>query len=484
VAFGSVALVVGSLVAAPPASADSVDWARCEEPTLRKAGIECTRVVVPLDRDDPAGATVSLAVARHRSTGTDEDRIGILVFNPGGPGGSGLGAIAGVWGALPDAVRERFDLVTWDPRGLGESTPRLAGCRTPMVTRPTTGPVDWAQVARDYRATLASANRRCQERNADIIAHLGTNEVVADLDAIRAALGEEQITYWGLSYGTRIGYVYALRYPERLRALMLDGSIDPAATYLSVSQGGAGPDQAYGTFADAYPDADRMLDEVLAELQVRTVPIGEGARLTRWDVLDTVYGLIGQQGQYATIAKAAQAWHDAVFGEGDAQVEGQRIARVLEDAMRQMGNSNAGGVFSVVNCSDYPQRPTLAQATAAIRYQDRLAPRYGGSLSTMFALGCSGLSFEADPIPVVTGEGSDVPALILGSTRDAATVVQWTTRMSRAFPASRTVTYAGGQHVTWLLAGSECVNRVGTRYLLTTRLPVSDRGCPNAYRPE
>jgi hypothetical protein len=102
----------------------------------------------------------------------------------------------------------------------------------------------------------------------------------------------------------------------------------------------------------------------------------------------------------------------------------------------------------------------------------------------MFALGCSGLSFEPDPIPVITGDGSDVPALILGSTRDAATVVQWTTRMSRAFPASRTVTYAGGQHVTWLLAGSECVNRVGTRYLLTTRLPVSDRGCPNAYRPE
>jgi hypothetical protein len=85
---------------------------------------------------------------------------------------------------------------------------------------------------------------------------------------------------------------------------------------------------------------------------------------------------------------------------------------------------------------------------------------------------------------VITGQGPEVPALILGSTRDAATVVQWTARMSRAFPASRTVTYAGGQHVTWLLAGSECVDRVGTRYLLSLRLPVSDRGCSNAYRPD
>ena len=480
--LGSVAMVLGGLLAAPPAAA-GVTWGECEEPTLQEADIECTRVVVPLDRDEPAGPTVSLAVARHRATGTAAERIGVLVFNPGGPGGSGLGAVAAVWGALPAAVQKQFDLVTWDPRGLGESTPRLTGCRTPMVRRPPTGPVDWAQVARAYQATLGAANRQCQERNADIIDHLGTNEVVADLDAIRAALGEETISYWGLSYGTRIGYVYALRYPDRLRALMLDGSIDPAATYLSVAQGGSGPDQAYGTFADAYPAADALLDEVIAELQDRTVPLGEGARLTRWDVLDTVYGLIGQQAQYATIAAAAQAWHDAVFGVGEARAEGQRIARALQDEMRQLGNSNAGGVFSVVNCSDYPQRPTLAQATAAIRYQDRLAPRYGGSLSTMYALGCAGLTFAPDPIPVITGEGPDVRALILGSTRDAATVVQWTTRMSRAFPASRTVTYAGGQHVTWLLAGSDCVDRVGTRYLLTTWLPASDRGCPNAYRP-
>jgi pimeloyl-ACP methyl ester carboxylesterase len=389
-----------------------------------------------------------------------------------------------VWRALPDEVKERFDLVTWDPRGLGRSTPKLTGCATPMPKRPATGRVDWGQIVRDYAATLGRANSRCEERNADIIDHLGTNEVVADLDAIRAALGEEQISFWGMSYGTRIGYVYALQYPDRLRALMLDGSIDPAGTTLALAQGGAGPDQAYGTFADAYPESDAQLQQVLAVLQDSTVGLPDGSRLTRWDVLDTVFALIGQQVQYPTIATAAQAWFDAVLGTGDAQAEGQSLALRIRELMAQLGNSNAGGVFSVVNCSDYPQRPTLAQVTSAVRYQDRLAPLYGGTLSAMYALGCEGLEFEPDPIPVITGQGPEVPALILGSTRDAATVVQWTARMSRAFPASRTVTYAGGQHVTWLLAGSECVDRIGTRYLLSLRLPVSDRGCSNAYRPD
>jgi pimeloyl-ACP methyl ester carboxylesterase len=463
----------------------ALDWAACDDADLRKAGIECARLTVPMDRSDASAGTMSLAVARHRSTGTAEERIGSLVFNPGGPGGSGLGSIGFVWADMPDAIKKRFDVVTWDPRGVGQSRPALEGCESPLPERPATGPVDWAQVARDYKADLGRANRQCQERNARIIDHLGTVEVVDDVDDLRAALGEEQISFWGMSYGTRIGYVYALRHPDGLRALLLDGSIDPAATTLAVAQGGAAPDQAYGTFADAYPEADRQLDEVLAALQTRTLDLPEGEVLTRWDVLDTVYGaLIAQQVNYPTIASLTQSWFAAVLGSGDTQAQGAAASLEIKRAVEAIGNSNAGGVFSVVNCTDYAGRPTLEQATSAVRYQHRLAPAYGGTLSAMFALGCSGLTLTPDPVPVITGEGPELPALILGATRDGSTIVQWTARMSRAFPESRTVTYAGGQHVTWLFAGSECVDRVANRYLLTLRLPASDRGCPNAYRVE
>ena len=102
----------------------------------------------------------------------------------------------------------------------------------------------------------------------------------------------------------------------------------------------------------------------------------------------------------------------------------------------------------------------------------------------MYATNCAGLTIPADPIPVITGSGSEVPVLVLGASRDGSTIVQWTARMSRAFPQSRTVTYAGGQHVTWLLAGSACVDRVANAYVLGQRLPSTDRGCPNTVTPQ
>ncbi len=156
---------------------------------------------------------------------------------------------------------------------------------------------------------------------------------------------------------------------------------------------------------------------MLATLQSRTADLPEGEVLTRWDVLDTVYGvLVAQQAAYPTIAGAAQAWFDAVLGSGAAQAEGAAASLQFKRAVEALGNSNAGGVFSVVNCTDYPGRPTLSQVIRTVRYQDRIAPAYGGSLSTMYALGCSGLALDPDPVPVITGSGPEQPALILGAT--------------------------------------------------------------------
>jgi pimeloyl-ACP methyl ester carboxylesterase len=472
-----------SPMAASSANGATLEWAPCTTDALRDSGLECARLSVPMDRESPGGRQFSLALVRHPSTGTAADRIGSLVFNPGGPGGSGLDAVAWTWAVLPDEVRQRFDLVTWDPRGVGASTPALVGCDTPWPDRPATGPVDWAQVVADYRRALTAANRECQQRNAAIIGQLGTVENVEDLDRIRAALGEERLSFWGMSYGTRIGYVYALAHPDRIRALVLDGSIDPAATTRSLAQGGAAPDQAYGPFADVYPAADRQLREVLATLDERPLPLPDGTSLTRWDVRDLVYGQVAQQSAYSFIAEAAGRWHTAIFGSGQQQEAAVQWTMAIRKAVAALPNSNAGGMFSVVNCLDYAGRPTLAQAIGAVRYEDRIGPEYGASLAAMYALGCSGLRVDPDPIPVITGSGPRIGVLVLGATRDGSTIVQWTARMSRAFPESRTVTYAGGQHVTWGLAGSQCVNAIADDYVINGRLPATDRACPNAVPP-
>lgn len=485
----SVACVAGVAVVPPTlAAAEQVPratalrWAPCADEALADGGFECASMKVPQDRRRPAGPTFTLALVRHRASGTSEERIGSLIYNPGGPGGSGLDTIAGNWDRLPDVVKQRFDLVSWDPRGVNQSSPSLEkeGCRTAWPRRPLTGPVDWAAVTRRFITDLGAVNRQCERKVGAALEHMGTMEAVADLDRIRAAVGDEKLTYWGLSYGTRIGYVYALRYPDRVRAIVLDGSIDPASTALSLTEGGVGPDQAYGSFADVYPESNRRWLRVMSVLNRRTVKLADGQVLDRSVALDFVYGFIAQQSAYPVVATFVDAWHAAIFGTGAAQQEGREAGARAVEFQRALPNSNAGGVFSVVNCLDYADRPSTAQVLAAVRQQKRWAPRYGAALALMFGAGCSGLSVKPDPIPVMTGAGSSLPILILGSSRDGSTVVQWTARMSRAFPRSRTVTYAGGQHVTWGYAGSECVNEVANAYVLNLTLPPTDRACPNA----
>ena len=384
---------------------------------------------------------------------------------------------------LFDKLPARFDLVAWDPRGVGDSTPALTGCEMPWPVRPATGPVDWASVLTATRTDLARANRACQRLNPGIIGQLGTVESAADLDAIRAALGEERLTSWGMSYGTRIGYVYAVQYPERVRAMVLDGSIDPAATTLSLVQGGAGPDQAYGVFAEAYPLADRQLRQVLAVLDQRTFDLPMGQVLTRWTVLDSFYGNVMHEWAYPALADAAARLHTTVFGTGADQVSAAQATAEIAVERGVEPNESEGGVFSAVNCVDYAGRPTPERSLAAVTYQNRLAPVYGGSLAASYAVGCAGLSVTPDPVPVITGRGPDVPVLILGASRDGATIVQWTARMSRAFPMSRTVTYSGAQHVTWVNARSACVNVIADRYVIDLVLPPMDQGCASALTP-
>ncbi len=468
-------------------TATTLSWGPCTQPDLADNGFECTVLRVPLDRRDAGTGTVTLALTRHPATGDADQRIGSLVFNPGGPGGSGLDAAAHTWEALTEDVRARFDLVTWDPRGSGYFTPSLHDCAQPSPRRPLTGAVDWAAVATAYAKDLATANAACQARNARIAPHMGTNENVADLDRIRAALGDERLTYWGMSYGTRIGYVYALRHPARVRAIVLDGSIDPAASTLTVVQGGSAPDQSFGSLVQAFPFVGEQLPPILARLNRKVVRLPYDQVLDRWLVRDVIGAAVPQQDAYVDIAGFVDLMHTALFGTGEQRTQARVDLATVVARLRELGGNggNAGGAFSIVNCLDYADRPTMPRLLDAVADEQRLGPLFGGTVATQFAMGCAGLTLRPDPIPRITGAtGSPVPVLILGSSRDGATSVQWTARMSRAFPASRTVTYAGGQHVVWGFARSWCVDFVADAYVMDLELPRADVGCPNVYLPE
>ncbi|MBN6053999.1 alpha/beta fold hydrolase, partial [Nonomuraea sp. RK-328] len=204
------------------ASADgaAVAWAPCaEDPTA-----ECGTLTVPVDWDKPAGETIRLALARRKATDPSA-RIGSLVFNPGGPGGSGVTEILRNRLDFTPELTRRFDVVGFDPRGVARSHPIL--CSYALATQ-APDPLELKSQA-EFDALLAHNQRYrsdCRSRTGPLFDHVDTGSVVRDLDALRAALGDDKLTYYGVSYGTLIGQLYAERYPRRVRALALDSNMD------------------------------------------------------------------------------------------------------------------------------------------------------------------------------------------------------------------------------------------------------------------
>jgi pimeloyl-ACP methyl ester carboxylesterase len=233
------AMLTAAGVLCVPAHAEAPAWGTCaqflgEAPVITTA--QCTTIAVPVDRADPGGAQAQLAVIRIPAAG---NRIGTLMVNPGGPGASAVDTVAQMGTALAASpIGQQFDLVGFDPRGVGYSTPQLR-CRTdaefdayrsePMADY---SPAGVAHIEEVYRSFAQSC---LDNMGPQFLANIGVASAAQDMDAVRAALGDEQLSYLGFSYGTELGTAYAQRYPQRVRAMVLDGALDPGTDPISES---------------------------------------------------------------------------------------------------------------------------------------------------------------------------------------------------------------------------------------------------------
>jgi len=489
IAVGSAAgILLGALVAPATAAEPSADpargtitWSDCPEKGFD--GFECGTLTVPLDWDDlanPANAEVALAVKR--ATGK---RMGYLSFNPGGPGESGLASAAGVWGALPRKVQQRFDFVAWDPRGIGATQPQLTSCldagSRSSYEPPATGPVDWRAFTETYVASMGPALAACLELNEDVAPYLGTYYVVRDLEAMRAALGAPKWNFWGMSYGTRIGYRYAREYPNRVRALILDGSWSPNMT---VTTWMGGTTWSFATaqqvFASLFgKEMGARLQRVIDGLDERTITI-DGEEYSRWAILPQIFTTISYQSAYPDILEVITAADEALQGNVEAA---RGIAKPLRALQQRSDQSSALSLY-YINCRDmtgYPSIDTIARAAYTANVNQSV---YAGLTAVQKGALCSGLpeDFAYGYEPLRAPLELPTPPIVINSLGDTRTEYVFARNMSTFLAGSSLITYDGTQHVTYLQTPSTCVNNAVTRYLLQ-RVQPGALLCPYAPLP-
>jgi pimeloyl-ACP methyl ester carboxylesterase len=445
----------------------------------------CARLQVPLDYAAPDGPAAQVAVMRRRATG---ERIGSLVMNPGGPGASGLDLVPAMAARLADSsLSRRFDLVGFDPRGVGASLPKI-NCLDDADWPAERADTDVDPSPAGVAATEAENQelaRRCAERSggAAVLAHLGTREVVRDLDILRAVLGDGKLTYLGFSYGTRIGTAYAEAFPQRVRAMVLDGALDPAQS--SVEQNveqAVGFQRAFDAFAaDCAPRrgcplgndparATAAFQALVQPLVDRPAKAAERRTLSYPDAIAAVNQALYVQRYWPVLARGI-----AALATGDGTI----LLALADEYYQRAPNGHYGDLiegFIAVSCVDEQRVTDRAVQAVLARRVNEAAPFRDSGRGAVGALEvCAFWPVPPTSQPHLPRVDGLPPTLVISTTGDPATPYEAGVKLAAALHGEL-VTVDGNQH-TAALQGSSCVDDLVVDYLVDLRTPGAAPRC-------
>lgn len=458
--------------ATPTDASSTLDWSEC----AAASGWECATLPVPIDYADPQGPTIDLAVTRLVAS-EQERRIGALLFNCGGPGCPPVRFLQEAGTLLfPEELRDRFDLVGFDPRGIGQSAPLDCQIDWDAYLAIDPSPDDnaereaWLEGGRAYAAA-------CAANGGALLPFLSTENVVSDMERLREALGEETISLLGLSYGTSIGARYADRYPVRVRAFALDSAlpayVDPATF---IPEWADGIERSFNAFLDdcaaamtcpfySGGDPGAAFDALMAELDAAPLAVEDGGVVRdvgQRAVLDAVDLTLSQPGRWpqlaAALAEAARGDGAAILALGDQRNE------------RQPDGSYAPGAeaFLTVSCLDFPIARDPAAFSAIAEKAAMIAPRLGPFYTT-WVLPCAfwaAAPMSAPRAPVAVGAP---PILIVGATLDSQDPYQWSVDMAAQLASGVLLTRDGTGHPSFM--ESACVEDAVKAFLIDLALP-------------
>ncbi|WP_433696917.1 alpha/beta hydrolase [Nocardiopsis sp. CA-288880] len=487
-------LLAGSLVAAAPAAADDrdggpvpeVEWGAC--PADVPAGpypLECGTVPVPVDYGAPEGAGIDIMVSRLAGEAPGERR-GILMLNPGGPGGSGLSMPADLAAlGAPASLLDTYDLIGMDPRGVGHSAPVSCGFTTDQAYYGNIPPyaVDDAAIT-DQAVTAEAVADRCAANDADgLLPHISTANTARDMDRIRAALGEEKASYFGVSYGSALGAAYASLFPGRTDRIVLDSNIgDTFLGYDGMRRFSLGFEEAFPDFAAWLARRDGSYGLGDSPEQVRETYFEIAERLDEAPVAGvdgpafrfaSFIGLYGEP-NYARTAQLWQALDSSDESAVQRHLDG--AAGGGEEAAEPVAADNAWSAFLAVACNDSEWPEDLDAYRSGVAEDRERYPMYGAAPANVTP--CAYWHHEPAEAPVeITAEGPD-NVLIVQNLRDAATPYAGGVMLDEKFgQRSRLVSVDGNGHGAYLYGDNACAWNVTTGFLVDGEFPERDVSC-------
>lgn len=470
-----------------------LDWHSCgkgDSVAQADGAYECATVMVPLDYDQPEGTTIQVALKKRPAT---REAIGTLLVNPGGPGGSGVELVDSVDGYFSSALLDAYDVVGFDPRGVGAST--AVDCLTDAerdAYRAGTGEDDLTDLDPEQaRAQVVAQARdlasRCAAHTevAGLLDHIDTVSAARDLDVVRAAVGDERLTYLGYSYGTYLGATYADLFPGNVGRMVLDGAIDPELTSGELAEGQAkGFESALRTYVAQCLDGDgcplsgsvdegvTQVQDFLARAATSPVPTSDPDRPLTGDLATSaVIGVLYQDESWPTLTQG--------LNQAMLQNDGSVLLYIADVfASRNSDGTYSGNgdeVINAINCLDYPVTGDTQQWDDQAARLEQDAPSFGASLAYA-DLYCQawGHPSHREHRPI-SAQGSPT-ILVVGTTGDPATPYEWSQALASQLADARLVTWEGNGHTAYGRSDG-CVTQAVDSYLLAGTVPEEDLVC-------
>jgi pimeloyl-ACP methyl ester carboxylesterase len=455
-----------------------LQWSDCDN------GDRCAKLTVPLDYRDPSGTTIQLAVL-DAPAADPGSRIGSLVINPGGPGEPGTTYAALGGQAYGQPLLDHFDIVGFDPRGTGQSSPVdcLSDADLTSYLGEDPDPSTPSEIAA-FRATQQKLATGCSRLSGALASHVSTVESAKDMDILRAALGDATLNYLGFSYGTKLGATYAQLFPQRVGRFVLDGAVDVSLSSRALTrQQAAGFQRALESYAancvgsdigcflgKSVPDVLQSISALVDHIAQQPLPAGGGRELTAGDAFYGISLSLYSRSYWILLSSALRA---ALGGDGSQLM---RLAD-LYAARNSDGTyqNNSLEAYYDISCLDDPSSIPYAKVPAQYPSFERASSVFGKVFAWSLT-SCRGFTAHGDqPVPVIHAKGA-APIVVIGTTRDPATPYHWAVDLAHQLDSGVLLTRDGDGH-TGYHTGNACIDGAVESYLVSGVVPEDNTSC-------